>query len=86
MNELAQAIGIEARAKHNGFVHTGNRLDQMGITFYAPNINLVKDPRWGRAQEVYGEVRIDVKDEWFVVPSIGTALKKSHHAKPYNFL
>jgi hypothetical protein len=30
----------------------------MGLTFYTPNINLVKDPRWGRAQEVYSEVSL----------------------------
>jgi len=55
LNQVSRAIGIEARGKHNGFVHTGNRVDQMGLTFYTPNMNLVKDPRWGRAQEVYSE-------------------------------
>lgn len=42
LHDVGRTIGIEARAKHNGFVHTGNRLDQMGLTFYTPNINLVK--------------------------------------------
>eukprot|EP01087_Luapelamoeba_hula_P014948 TRINITY_DN4436_c1_g1_i1.p1 TRINITY_DN4436_c1_g1~~TRINITY_DN4436_c1_g1_i1.p1 ORF type:complete len:494 (+),score=58.07 TRINITY_DN4436_c1_g1_i1:1-1482(+) len=55
LSEVGRTIGIEARGKHNGFVHAGLRLDQMGLTFYTPNINLVKDPRWGRNQEVYSE-------------------------------
>eukprot|EP00118_Oscarella_pearsei_P012727 m.95985 g.95985 ORF g.95985 m.95985 type:complete len:873 (+) comp36884_c0_seq1:58-2676(+) len=55
---VGTAIGREARAIHNGFVHEGNRgrnVNGVGITIYAPNMNLVRDPRWGRAQEVFSE-------------------------------
>lgn len=56
--EVGRAVGLEARGLHNGFVHMGNRglgENGVGITMYAPNMNLVRDPRWGRAQEVYSE-------------------------------
>lgn len=49
------AFRREARGLHHGFVNAGNRgykQNGLGITLYAPNINLVRDPRWGRAQEV----------------------------------
>eukprot|EP01087_Luapelamoeba_hula_P020330 TRINITY_DN6926_c0_g1_i1.p1 TRINITY_DN6926_c0_g1~~TRINITY_DN6926_c0_g1_i1.p1 ORF type:complete len:914 (-),score=97.58 TRINITY_DN6926_c0_g1_i1:66-2807(-) len=55
MAEVGRAIGIEARGKHNGYVKNGLRLNQMGLNFFTPNINLVKDPRWGRNEEVYSE-------------------------------
>ena len=44
---MAQVIATEARAMHN----TG----QAGLTFFAPNINIFRDPRWGRGQETPGE-------------------------------
>lgn len=59
LHEVGRAIGTEARGSHNGFVHAGTRgtgdmwaWNGVGITLYAPNMNLVRDPRWGRAQEV----------------------------------
>lgn len=57
--EVGRVVGLEARAQHNEMVHTlGLRADAPnggGITIYGPNMNLVRDPRWGRAQEVYSE-------------------------------
>jgi len=57
--EVGRVIGQEARGLHNGFLRTdpsrSMHCNGCGITLYAPNINLVRDPRWGRAQEVYGE-------------------------------
>src|SRR5699024_6196589 len=53
--EVATAISDEARAKHEAFVRRGLRKIYMGLTFWSPNINLVRDPRWGRGQETYGE-------------------------------
>lgn len=56
--DVGYAVGNEARAGHNGYVHKGNRgagQNGKGMTMYAPNLNLVRDPRWGRAQEVYSE-------------------------------
>ena len=51
------AVGEEARGTYNTHVHQGDRGNEngVGITMYAPNMNLVRDPRWGRAQEVYSE-------------------------------
>lgn len=52
---MATAVGTEARAKHNEFVRKGKRGIYQGLTFWTPNINLVRDPRWGRGMETYGE-------------------------------
>ncbi|HXD79462.1 MAG TPA: glycoside hydrolase family 3 C-terminal domain-containing protein [Puia sp.] len=52
---VADAISDEARAKHQAFVKKGKRLIYQGLTFWSPNINLFRDPRWGRGQETYGE-------------------------------
>ena len=63
---VGAAIGNESRATHNGLADkSGNACGSTstgevvangcGITLYAPNVNLVRDPRWGRAEEVYGE-------------------------------
>jgi len=55
LHESSAAISDEARAKHEAFAREGKRDRYMGLTFFAPNINLVRDPRWGRGQETYGE-------------------------------
>ncbi len=55
MYEVASAISTEARAKNNLAVQQNRRLQYMGITFWSPNINIFRDPRWGRGQETYGE-------------------------------
>lgn len=52
---LATVISDEARAKHHEFVRCGKRLIYQGLTFWSPNINIFRDPRWGRGQETYGE-------------------------------
>jgi beta-glucosidase len=55
MREVATAIGDEARAKHHEFARRGERRIYQGLTFWSPNINIFRDPRWGRGQETYGE-------------------------------
>jgi beta-glucosidase len=55
MLEVADVISTEARAKHHEFVRQGQRLRYEGLTFWSPNINIFRDPRWGRGQETYGE-------------------------------
>jgi beta-glucosidase len=55
MYVAGNVIGDEARAKHNEFVHEGKHGIYQGLTFWAPNINIFRDPRWGRGQETYGE-------------------------------
>ena len=55
VNLVADAISSEARAKHHATVRKGNRAQNMGLSFWSPNINIFRDPRWGRGQETYGE-------------------------------
>src|SRR5688572_16551964 len=55
MLESSSAISTEARAKYNLAVKQDRRLQYMGLTFWSPNINIFRDPRWGRGQETYGE-------------------------------
>jgi len=52
---VAAVISDEARAKHHEFVRRGKRKIYQGLTFWTPNINLFRDPRWGRGMETYGE-------------------------------
>jgi len=55
MTRIATAISDEARAKHHEFAGRGQRKRYQGLTFWSPNINIFRDPRWGRGQETYGE-------------------------------
>ncbi len=55
MLRVATVISDEARAKHHEFVRRGKRGIYQGLTFWTPNINLFRDPRWGRGMETYGE-------------------------------
>lgn len=55
MYKVASSISDEARAKYNYFVKGGVRSIYTGLTFWSPNINIFRDPRWGRGQETYGE-------------------------------
>lgn len=55
MYVMADVISTEARAKHNEFVRKGERGIYQGLTFWSPNINIFRDPRWGRGMETYGE-------------------------------
>ena len=55
MLRVSTAISDEGRAKHNEFVRLGKRNIYQGLTFWSPNINLFRDPRWGRGMETYGE-------------------------------
>ena len=55
MGQVATAIGDEARAKYNEYRTFGRTLVNQGITLWSPNINIFRDPRWGRGHETYGE-------------------------------
>jgi beta-glucosidase len=57
IHDEADVIATEARALHNDFIakHDGESGIHFGINLYAPNINIFRDPRWGRGQETYGE-------------------------------
>lgn len=52
---VSTTISDEARAKHHEFLRNGSRKRYQGLTFWTPNINIFRDPRWGRGQETYGE-------------------------------
>jgi len=55
MFQIVDVIATEARAKHHEFVRNDERGIYQGLTFWSPNINIFRDPRWGRGQETYGE-------------------------------
>jgi beta-glucosidase len=55
MHAEGDTISTEARAKYNRAQKEGNRGKYFGLTFWSPNINIFRDPRWGRGQETYGE-------------------------------
>src|SRR6266705_210236 len=66
VHRVADIISTEARAKYNDAVQHGNFGRYFGLTFWSPNINIFRDPRWGRGQETYGE-------DPFLTSSIGVA-------------
>src|SRR6266581_575210 len=55
IHRVADVISTEARAKYNHAIQHGNTGRYFGLTFWSPNINIFRDPRWGRGQETYGE-------------------------------
>ena len=55
IREIATIISIEARAKYNEYSKLGDRDIYKGLTLWSPNINIFRDPRWGRGHETYGE-------------------------------
>ena len=55
VEKVADTIADEARAKHHAAVADGRRGQYQGLTFWTPNINIFRDPRWGRGQETFGE-------------------------------
>lgn len=55
VERVFRTIALEARAKYAQSVLAGQRGQYRGLTFWTPNINIFRDPRWGRGQETYGE-------------------------------
>jgi len=55
VHTMGQTISTEARAKYDEAIRNGQHEQFFGLTFWAPNINIFRDPRWGRGQETYGE-------------------------------
>jgi len=66
VQRVGDVISTEARAKYNEAQREGNHSIFYGLTLWSPNINIVRDPRWGRGQETYGE-------DPFLTGSIGAA-------------
>jgi beta-glucosidase len=77
--QAANVISTEARAKYNLSIAQGNRLQYMGLTFWSPNINIFRDPRWGRGQETYGE-------DPFLTANMGTAFIKGLQGNDNKYL
>ncbi|MDU5263375.1 MAG: glycoside hydrolase family 3 N-terminal domain-containing protein, partial [Clostridium celatum] len=55
LEKVADVVSTEARAKYNEFSKNDDRDIYKGITLWSPNVNIFRDPRWGRGQETYGE-------------------------------
>ncbi len=55
LERIASVISDEARAKYNALSQQGDRDIYHGLTLWSPNVNIFRDPRWGRGQETYGE-------------------------------
>lgn len=55
LTQIADAVSTEARAKYNALSSEGDRDIYHGLTLWSPNINIFRDPRWGRGHETYGE-------------------------------
>ena len=55
IHQMAEDIGIEGRIKHDEAMKKGHSTTFEGLDFWAPNVNIFRDPRWGRGQETYGE-------------------------------
>jgi len=55
VHKMGETVSTEARAKYNQAIRDDQHESFFGLTFWAPNINIFRDPRWGRGQETYGE-------------------------------
>ena len=69
VKQVSTVISTEARAKYNLAIAKDRHLQYMGLTFWTPNINIFRDPRWGRGQETYGE-------DPYLTATIGSAFVK----------
>ncbi len=55
VGKIADVIAVEGRAKYNAYAAEGDRDIYKGLTFWSPNVNIFRDPRWGRGHETFGE-------------------------------
>ncbi|WP_426060911.1 glycoside hydrolase family 3 C-terminal domain-containing protein [Hymenobacter sp. B1770] len=79
MLKMATITSDEARAVHQEFVRRGERGIYQGLTFWTPNINIFRDPRWGRGQETYGE-------DPYLTGQLGSALVKGFQGDDPKYL
>src|SRR6266481_3970916 len=79
IHQVADVISTEARAKYHEFIRHGNTGRYFGLTFWSPNINIFRDPRWGRGQETYGE-------DPFLTSRIGVAFVTGLQGNDANYL
>ncbi len=76
---VSSAVSDEARAMYNAAQAAGNYKRYAGLTFWTPNVNIFRDPRWGRGQETYGE-------DPFLTSSLGVAFVKGLQGDDPNYL
>ena len=79
LQRVASAIGDEARAKYNVSVANDFREIYQGLTFWSPNVNIFRDPRWGRGHETYGE-------DPYLTSRMGVAFVKGLQGDDPNYL
>ncbi len=77
--KVATAISDEARAKHHQALKQDHRDIYFGLTYWTPNINIFRDPRWGRGQETYGECP-------YLTARMGVAFVKGMQGNDPNYL
>jgi len=78
LHQVGEVVSTEARAKYNDSVAHGLRSIFYGLTIWSPNINIFRDPRWGRGQETYGE-------DPFLTARLGTAFVKGLQGDDPNY-
>jgi beta-glucosidase len=78
VNRIATVVSTEARAKYNDAIRNDNHDRYYGLTIWSPNINIFRDPRWGRGQETYGE-------DPFLTSRLGVAFVKGIQGDDPNY-
>jgi beta-glucosidase len=79
LDQVGTVVSDEARAKHHQFIKENKRGLYEGLTFYSPNINIFRDPRWGRGHETFGE-------DPYLTGTLATAFVKAMQGNnPYYF-
>jgi beta-glucosidase len=78
VNRIGEVISTEARAKYNDAIRTTTMRRYYGLTIWSPNINIFRDPRWGRGQETYGE-------DPFLTSRLGVAFVKGIQGDDPNY-
>jgi beta-glucosidase len=79
IHRVATVTSDEARAKHHDALRKGIHRQYFGLTFWAPNVNIFRDPRWGRGQETYGECP-------YLTAQIGVAFVKGMQGNDAKYL
>ena len=79
LHAVAGVISTEARAKYHDALRRGVHAQYFGLTFWSPNINIFRDPRWGRGQETYGE-------DPFLTAQMGVAFVRGLQGDNPNYL
>ena len=74
VEEIVDTTATEGRAKYNAYSKNGDRDIYKGLTFWSPNVNIFRDPRWGRGHETYGE-------DPFLTSSLGVAYVRGLQGK-----